>query len=147
MDGMEGFPCSVRFPLHWGEMDAFGHVNNARYFTYFESSRVAYLEKVGLPLRGLPTGVSVILASTTADYLRPLHFPAEVEVGTRAERVGRTSMVLAHEVRGLDGTPYARGKSVLVTVHYPEVEKVPVPEPVRRAMEALEGRPLSTPAG
>jgi acyl-CoA thioester hydrolase len=143
---MNGFPVSVRFPLHWGEMDAFGHVNNARYFTYFESSRVAYLERVGLALRGLPSGVSVILASTSADYLKPLVFPAEVEVGTRAVKVGRTSLTLEHEVRAQDGTRHARGTSVLVMVRYPEVEKVPVPGEVRRAMEALEGRSLEAPA-
>ncbi|MCI0570043.1 MAG: acyl-CoA thioesterase [Myxococcaceae bacterium] len=141
---MEGFPLSIRFPLHWGDMDAFGHVNNARYLTYFESSRLAYLDRLGLFVRGLPEGVNVILAHASADYLRPLVYPEELVVGTRVVKLGTTSITLAHEVRGSDGTLYARGTSVVVTVRYPAVEKVPVPEAVRRKVEVLEGRSLSS---
>jgi acyl-CoA thioester hydrolase len=140
---MDGFPTSVRFPLHWNEMDAYGHVNNARFFTYFESSRLDYLARVGLVVRGAPAGLSVIVASATCDFLRPLHFPAQLEVGTRASRVGTTSLTLEHAVCGAeDGVLYARGRTVMVTVRYPEVAKVPVPAEVRAALEALEGRPL-----
>lgn len=44
---MEGFPVVVRIPVLWGDMDALGHVNNARYFAWFESARIALFERVG----------------------------------------------------------------------------------------------------
>lgn len=37
---LAGFPVRVDIPVAWGEMDAFGHVNNVVYFRYFESARI-----------------------------------------------------------------------------------------------------------
>lgn len=41
-DAFAGFPVRVGIPVAWGEMDAFGHVNNVVYFRYFESARIAF---------------------------------------------------------------------------------------------------------
>ena len=38
------FPVCVREPVIWGDMDAFGHVNNIVYLRYFESARIAYFD-------------------------------------------------------------------------------------------------------
>lgn len=43
---LEGFPVVIELPVVWGEMDAFAHVNNVVYFRYFESARIAYLERI-----------------------------------------------------------------------------------------------------
>jgi acyl-CoA thioesterase FadM len=45
---MEGYPVVIEVPVAWGEMDAFGHLNNIVYFRYFESARIAYFHKIGL---------------------------------------------------------------------------------------------------
>jgi len=45
---MEGFPVVVALPVQWGDMDALSHVNNARYFTWFEGARIALFRRVGL---------------------------------------------------------------------------------------------------
>ena len=36
-------------PVRWGDMDAYGHVNNTLYFRYMETARCDWLESVGLP--------------------------------------------------------------------------------------------------
>ncbi len=144
MAGMNDFPITVRFPIHWGEMDAYGHVNNARYFTWFEAARIAYFSQVGLvePGMQLPQGgVGPILASTQADYLRPVVFPAEVVVGARVSRIGNSSIAMEYAVDdAASGVRYARGSGVVVTVRYPEYQKVPVPAELREKIEKLEGR-------
>ena len=43
------YPVVVETPVAWGEMDAFGHVNNIVYFRYFETARIAYFEKLDVP--------------------------------------------------------------------------------------------------
>ena len=43
------FPIIVERNLDWSELDAFGHANNARYFTWFEEARMAYFTDVGVP--------------------------------------------------------------------------------------------------
>ena len=42
---LDDFAVTVRIPVQWGEMDAYGHVNNTVFFRYFESARVEYLER------------------------------------------------------------------------------------------------------
>ena len=38
------WPVSVELPVQWGEMDDFGHVNNAVFLRWFESARIAYFQ-------------------------------------------------------------------------------------------------------
>lgn len=141
----QDFPITLRFPVHWGDMDAYNHVNNTRFFVWFESSRIAYLTRIGLVGAGL-SGIGPILASTHADYLRPATFPANLVSGTRVSRIGRSSITMEHAVADADhGTLYARGSGVIVTLRYPSYEKVPVPQEVRAAIEALEGRSFAPP--
>ncbi|MBN1208390.1 MAG: acyl-CoA thioesterase [Myxococcaceae bacterium] len=145
-DTLEGFPITVRFPLHWSEMDAYGHANNARYFVWFESARITYFTRIGLVNTG-HSGLGPILAATNADYLLPVVFPANLIAGARVSRIGHSSITMEYAVADADkGTLYARGGGVIVTMRYPEYEKIPVPAEVRAAIEALEGRSFAPPA-
>jgi acyl-CoA thioester hydrolase len=144
---MNDFPITVRFPVHWSEMDAYGHVNNARYFIWFESARVAYFTRVGLVTQEMQrpeNAVGPIVAATNAEYLRAVTFPAEVVVGARVSRIGNTSFTMEYAVEDVNtGVRYARGGAVVVTLKYPEYTKVSVPQEVRVAMEQLEGRVIA----
>ena len=132
------YPVTVEFPLHWGEMDAFGHVNNARYFTWFESARIAFFLEAGLTMQR-HAEVAPILAAAHCDYLEPVVFPARLVVGARSTKVGNTSITLEHAVWPV-GEPqrlFARGTSVVVLLHYATGEKVRVPDAVRAAIARL----------
>jgi acyl-CoA thioester hydrolase len=133
-----GYPVTVEFPLHWGEMDALGHVNNARFFTWFESSRIAFFQAAGITLehRG---GVAPILAAAHCDYLEPVVFPVRLVVGARATKLGNTSVTLEHAVWPV-GEPkrlFARGTSVVVLLNYATGEKVRVPDTIRATIARL----------
>ncbi|MET0404042.1 MAG: thioesterase family protein [Cystobacter sp.] len=142
---MKDFPITVRFPIHWADMDAYGHVNNGRHFIWFEAARIEYMVRVGLVRPGMqkPEGgdVGPIVAATNAEYLRPVVFPAELLVGARVTRIGTTSFTMEFAVDDANsGVRYARGGAVLVTLRYADHQKIPVSTEVRAAMEALEGR-------
>ncbi|RKH49144.1 acyl-CoA thioesterase [Corallococcus llansteffanensis] len=145
---LKDFPVVVTFPVHWGDMDAYGHVNNVRSFTWFESARIAYMVRVGLvgpsaagADKTVGGGIGPILANTHADYVRPVVFPANLVVGARVTRVGTSSITFEHVVAGADdGVVYTRGGSIVVTLRYATHEKVPVPQAIRAAIEQLEGR-------
>ena len=62
------WPVELDLPLAWGEMDAFGHVNNAVYFRWFESARMSYFERLGWPELQRETGIGPILHSTQARF-------------------------------------------------------------------------------
>jgi acyl-CoA thioester hydrolase len=79
-DALAGYSVIIEVPVAWGEMDAFGHVNNIVYFRYFESARIAYLDAIGF--RG-EAGPGPILASTHCRFRRALEYPDAVHVGAR----------------------------------------------------------------
>jgi acyl-CoA thioester hydrolase len=130
-------PVTTTIDVQWGEMDALGHVNNARFFTWFESARIALFRRIGVATSA-PFDIGPILATTTCDFLRPVVFPASVRVGVRVAKVGETSITMEYEVSDVaDGALYARGTSVAVLVDYRSMQKVRVPDDVRAAVAAL----------
>jgi acyl-CoA thioester hydrolase len=129
------FPLTVSIVVQWSEMDALGHVNNARFFTWFESARIALFERIGVATSG-PSATGPILATTTRDFLRAVVYPATVRVGVRVAKVGETSITMEYEVAD-DAHVYARGSSVAVLVDYGTMAKVRVPDDVRAAIAAL----------
>lgn len=147
----QDFPVGVPFTLHWSEMDAFGHANNARTFTWFESARISYLVRIGMTGPSgtgetrAPGGIGPILKATQAEYVRPVVFPARLVACARVSRIGTTSVTLEHAVFGEeDGVLYTKGTAVIVTLNYISNETVPVPAHVRAAIEAVEGRSFGT---
>ncbi|MBZ0308299.1 MAG: acyl-CoA thioesterase [Anaerolineae bacterium] len=86
-------PLTPRFD----DLDAVGHVNEARYITYLEQARIGYAREVlGIGLH--PHDVGMIVVKTTIDYLMPLHLKDTVNIYVRCSRVGRKSFDLAYVV-------------------------------------------------
>jgi acyl-CoA thioester hydrolase len=131
------YPVTVTLPVLWGDMDALGHVNNARFFTWFESARIALFDRIGVASAG-PSEIGPILATTSCDFLKPVLYPATVRIGVRVTRVGETSIGMEYEVADApDGQLYARGTSVVVLVDYRSHKKVSIPADLRAAIAAL----------
>ncbi len=135
---MDGFPVTVTFRLHWSELDALGHVNNARYFTWFETARIECFRQLGLATDGTPE-TGPILAHTSCDFLEAVHYPEEIVVGTRISRLGTTSFGMDYRAAraSTPDKPVARGKGVVVLIDYRTGEKKPLPDDLRRQLEAL----------
>ena len=47
-ENLSQFHAVIALPVQWGEQDMFGHMNNAIYFRWFESARIADLDEIGL---------------------------------------------------------------------------------------------------
>jgi len=77
----QAFPVQVGLPVQWGDMDAFGHVNNTMYFRYFETARLAYFNKVGVMEDMQKDQLGPILAETSCQFKRALVFPDQILVG------------------------------------------------------------------
>jgi acyl-CoA thioester hydrolase len=124
---------TIDIPVRWGEMDAFGHVNNTVFFRWFEDVRIATFLDVQLATH--PTGVGPILASTTCDFLAPVTFPATVRATCTIDHVGTTSFVMryAADVRGV---AVAKGSGVVVLLDYATGTKVPLPDDLRTRLLA-----------
>jgi acyl-CoA thioester hydrolase len=94
---MGRWTTEVTLDVAWGEMDALGHVNNIRYIAWVETARIAFFRQLGMAtLPGEPGGPHP--RPHRVRLPRPVEYPARVTVGIRPEKVGNTSLALAHEI-------------------------------------------------
>jgi acyl-CoA thioester hydrolase len=138
---LAGFPVVVEVPVLWGEMDSYRHVNNVVYFRYFENARLEYFRRLGWFEYERESGVGPILAATQARFRRPLTYPDRVSIGARAWSIGEDRFTLDHLVVSHKlGAVAAEGQGTVVTYHYAQGRKVPMPDELRRRIADLEGR-------
>jgi acyl-CoA thioester hydrolase len=140
-DLLKGYPVVIVIPVAWGEMDSLQHVNNIIYFRYFESARMAYFQELDIWSYMNETGIGPILASTECKFRIPLAYPDTVSVGTRItgieeDRFLMEYLVVSHE----HGKVAASGEGLIVSYDYPEKKKAPLPDEIRKRIQALEGR-------
>ncbi len=136
---LEGHPVVIALPVQWGDQDAFGHVNNTVYFRWFESSRIAYGDRMGLTRLYDDRKIGPILAAISCNYRRQLKHPDTVHIGARVARIGRSSLTMEHRiVSAALQTVVADGSSTIVTFDYAANRPVPVPDDLRKVVEHLE---------
>src|SRR5215211_6937486 len=139
MDPLADFRVVIDQPVDWGDMDAFGHVNNVAYFRYFENARVEYFRRIGWWEYLEATGIGPIVASTQARFRRPVKYPDTLRAGARAVSFAADRFTLRHVlVSRATGELVTEGDAVVVTIDYRAGAKVPVPEELRRRIEELE---------
>lgn len=138
------WPVALDVPLAWGEMDAFGHVNNAVYFRWFESARMSYFERLGWPELQLAIGIGPILHSTQARFRAPLVWPDTVTVATRVSAVQDDRFTMLYEVRSRRlGRLAAEGSGLIVAFDYRGLGKAALPEVVRERIAEIEAAALA----
>lgn len=141
--GAGEWPVEIEIPVAWGEMDAYGHVNNIVYLRWFESCRMAYFRRSGVIDRVESEGTGPILARTTIDYRYAVRYPDSVRASTTVTRLGNSSFTMAYRIQSLTtGKLAAEGEAVIVMVHYENESAVPIWPELRAAIgriSQLEG--------
>lgn len=130
----------------FADVDMMGHVNNAIYFTYFETARTHYYVR----LAGLKRmeEIDIIVAKATCEFLRGLRFGEQVRVVVWPTHVGTTSFTLAYAIVDPRGRWAAKGETVQVSFDYSKQSKKPIPAALKeRLLEELKrGSGLPAPA-
>ena len=119
--------------VRWGEMDAFGHLNNVMYFRYFEEARALWLASLGVGLTLEDDGP--VLVSSGATYFHPVVYPARMRVRCYPELLGNTSFTVRHEVllEGDDSnTVYTEGRAKIVWISRETERPTRVPDVIRQ---------------
>ena len=125
----------TRMPIRWGDMDAYGHVNNTVYFRYMEQARVEWIEAMEIPMQ--PGGDGPVIINAACTFLIPMTYPGVVEVRTYVGQPGRSSVQTHVEMR-LEGDEriYAKGAAKVVWMNTQSGKSVPLPDHVRAVLEA-----------
>ncbi len=136
---LEGYPIVVEFPVAWGEMDAFGHVNNVHYFRYFENARIAYAAKIMLHEHRDRTGIGPILASTSCRYRHPLTYPDTLSVGAKIVSIEEDRFTMKYLVVSRRHQKVAaEGEGLIVMYDYRENKKTAIPDVIRQRIAGIE---------
>lgn len=125
----------MSIPLRWSDMDAFNHVNNARYLTFLEQARIEWFETIGEPW--VTENSAPVVASATLNFKRPIEYPANVFVELFTEKLGNSSVVIGHRIVDADGGLHCDGSVVAVWIDRHSGKPTPLPAGVRRASELL----------
>lgn len=116
--------------VRWDDIDAFGHVNNAKYLTYIQEARFQWSYYQYAAKSERPTLVEMVVAKAEVDYLEPIYEGGRFyDVNLWVESIGNSSFVMGYEVAGDNGVVHAKVKTVQVAV----------------SMETKKSRPLSDP--
>jgi acyl-CoA thioester hydrolase len=102
--------------VRWDDIDALGHVNNAKYLTYIQEARFLWS-----PI------IEMVVARAEVDFVEAIYEGGRFyDVNLWVESIGNSSFTMAYEVLGDNGVVHAKVKTVQVVV----------------SMETMKSRPL-----
>lgn len=122
-------PHTIDIQVRFNDTDALGHVNNAAFGHWAELGRLRFLEQFEVDFTRL------ILARLELDFRRQVRFGDSVQLETRIDRIGTSSMHMAQTIT-VDGEVAADVKSVVVYFDYEAGKPAPIPEPLRTQLTA-----------
>lgn len=131
------YPRGQLIPTRWADNDAYGHVNNVVYYSYFDTVVNQHLVEAGcLDIHG--GEVIGLVVETRCQYFAPLSFPERAFAGLRVARMGSSSV--HYEIamfRDEEELACAQGHFVHVYVDRATRRPVPLPPRLREALSRL----------
>ena len=131
------YVCWMEERVRFADLDVLGHVNNVATSVYFESGRIALLMQADLYAASGP--FHNVVVHVAMDYLREIRFPSTVRIGTRVERIGRTSFDVGCGMFVEDAC-VATGLSVFVRLANQAGRPVPLSDAERARLASLMSR-------
>jgi acyl-CoA thioester hydrolase len=122
------------FRVRYSEIDGQGVVFNAHYLTYFDTTITEYFRHLGFDYRKYvaTTGQDFHLVKSLVNYEKPILFDADIEVGCRAAKIGRTSITFVLEIFAKDSDiRYSTGEIIWVNTDQTTHKTMPVNNEIR----------------
>ncbi len=120
--------------LRWADNDAYGHINNAHYYSFFDTAVDGYL--MTNDLRKLISGeLQTLVVASECRYHSQISSPGTIQVGVRVGKLGNSSVTYEVAVFTKESElAAAQGLFVHVCVNRATQRPVPVPQSFRDAV-------------
>ncbi|SDS75258.1 acyl-CoA thioester hydrolase [Mucilaginibacter mallensis] len=133
-ENIKNYKYRTLIPIRFSDMDAYGHVNNAVYLTYFEIARSNYWKEI-VQWNWGENGI--ILGRSEINYLKPITLNDEIACYVRTTRIGNSSFDVMHVLVKI--TPNGEeicttGKTVCICYDYNANKSVSIPYAERHRM-------------
>ena len=102
--------------VRWDDLDAFGHVNNAKYLTYAQEARFLWAtEEYSAAMRDSSL-IEMVVARAEVDFIEPIYDGGRfVDVEVSIEKIGNSSFNMLFIISD-QGKVFAKVKTVQVAV-------------------------------
>jgi acyl-CoA thioester hydrolase len=137
-ENLADYKFKTLIPIRFSDMDAFGHVNNAVYLTYFEIARSNYWREI-VQWNWDETGI--ILGRSEINYLKPITRHDQIACYVRTTRIGNSSFDVMHVLVKLSTNGEeicTTGKTVCISYDYGANKSVRIPLNERERMIAYD---------
>ena len=138
-DLFEAYPIVLHQDLLWGDMDAFGHINNTVYLRYFEDVRIAYFDDINVFTLMAKTQMGPIMANAYTDFRLPLAHPDKIHIAGRCEIIGPKKLTMHYKIYSEQHQAIAaEGHGLIVYYDYANNRSCEIPEPIANAIRGIE---------
>ena len=120
--------------VRFNDLDPLWHMNGTSYMVMFETCRILFVKEAGEAVNQHME--SWMLVNATINHLAQVRFAATVRIGTRLQRLGRSS-VTTMQAMFENGTCVATLQSKLVLVDRSVDRATPLPDDLKRCLQAL----------
>ncbi len=122
-------------PIRWGDMDAYGHVNNTVYFRYMEIARIDWLDSIAARIDA--PGQGIVVVNAFCNFHAQLHYPGDLSVRMSVANPGRSSFETYYEIVRRDdpATLYASGGAKTVWIDHAQRRSAPLPVALRALLD------------
>ena len=120
----------------WMDNDVFGHLNNAVYYSLFDTAVTTTLMQAGV-LDWKGGAQFMVVAESGCRYHRSVAFPDPLTIGLRIEAIGRSSIRYGLAVFDAGDTAAADGFFVHICVDSATRRPAPLPPDWRALLTAL----------
>lgn len=123
--------------LRFSDVDNFGHVNNAVYFTLFDSCKARYfMEIIG---QDALEHISYVVANVNADFLAPVFYPDEIAIQTKITKLGNKSFTMVQRaINTRTGEVKCDCQEIMVAFDKHTNSAVALPDEYKRKIAAYE---------
>lgn len=112
--------------IRWDDIDAFGHVNNAKYLTYIQEARFLW-----------SSIIEMVVARAEVDFIEPIYEGGRFyDVNLWVESIGNSSFTMAYEVVGDNGVVHAKVRTVQVVVNMETKKSRPLKDSEREFLNS-----------
>ena len=134
---LSDYPYHVEIATRWQHNDAYGHINNVMYYSFFDTAVNRFLiEEGGLNIH--KGNILAYVVSSQCQYITPASYPETIFVGVRVIKVGRSSVTYGLSVyAGEAKRRVAHGQFVHVFVERLSDKAVPIPVNTKEALAAI----------
>jgi acyl-CoA thioester hydrolase len=113
--------------VRWDDLDAMGHINNAKYLTFAQEARFVWSTEEFSATMHESTLIEMVVARAEVDFIEPIYDGGRfVDVDITIEKIGNSSFTMVYTI-GDNGKVFAKVKTVQVAV----------------SLETKKSRPLS----